>query len=201
MRQTGPTISAFFNPNASSSQSSITSARSYPYPFPAVPPSRLESRHTSHGSSLTDQSPFHTQPPGRGNTAIPLQHSQKSNGNMSNPLVLAREESFRARGGKSQTTATVFNMAPYYTGQEDDDDASSVASQYSTATTITRVYPKHSGTALPPISVHPPPPKLPPAGPPPPIPIRSPMRQSFARSDLRIHGQQGPVHPLTLKKI
>ena len=194
-RQTAPTISAFFDPNASSTQSSITSARSYPYPFPAIPPSQLESRPTSHGPLLTDQSPLHTQSPDRGYTAIPLQHNQRSNGNMSNSPVPARGQSLRVQRG------TAFNLSPHYAVQEDDDDASTVASLYSTATTTTKMDPKHSGTTLPPISVHPPPSKLPPPGPPPPIPMRSPMRQSFARSDLRIPGQQGAVHPLMLRKF
>ena len=196
-RQIAPTLSAFFDPNALSSQSSITSARSYPYPFPAIPPSQSESRPTSHGPSLMDQLPLHTQPPDRGYTTSPLRHNQTSNG-----PVPARVESFRARGVTShQTAATGFSLYPYYTGQEYDDDASSIASQYSTATTVTKVNPKYPGTALPPISVQPSPPKLPPAGPPPPIPMRSPMRQSFARSDPRVHGQQGSIHSSMLRKV
>jgi len=193
-RQHAPPLSAFFNRNASSSQSSIATTRSYPYPFPTIPPSEPQSRPTSHQWS---QPPLNTQPPDRD----PLQDNQKSNGNKSYDAAPAQEESFRARGNNRQTNATAFSLSPYYAGKDDDDDASSVASRYSMTTTMTRANPNHSGTVPPPISVLPPPPKLPPLGPPPPIPMRSPRRQSFARSEPRVNGQQGSAHPFSSRKV
>jgi hypothetical protein len=196
VRQNPPSLSAFVNPNASSSQSSI-STRSYPYPFPAISSSQPQSRPTPNGPSLMDQPSPQTQPPDREYISSPLWRNQKSNGKMPYDPVQAQEELFRARGNKNrQTTGIAFSQSPYYAAQEDDDDASSVASRYSTTTTMTRVDPRHSGAAppAPPIQI----PRLPPAGPPPPIPMRSPKRQTFARSDSRTYWQQGLVHPLVL---
>lgn len=195
MRQNVPSRSAFFDPNASSSHFSTTSTRSYPYTFPAIPASQPQSRPTSSVTSLMDQSPPQTQPPGREYTSSPLQDNQKPNGNMPYTPVRVQAGLFQARGNKNrQTVGTTFSLSLYSAGQEDEDDASSVASRYSTATTVTRVNPDHHGTA------HPPPLRLPPAGLPPPIPTRSPKRQSFVRSDTRIYWQQGPVPPLTLRR-
>ena len=202
MRQNVPSLSAFFNPNASSSHSSVTSTRSSPYTFPAIPASQPQSRPTSTVTSLMDQSPPQAQPPDREYNSSPLQHNQKPNGNMPYSPVQVQAKLFQARGNKNrQTVGTTLSLSTYYAGQEDEDDASSVASRYST-TTMSRVNSDHHGTAHPPplTSVPAPPPTLPPAGPPPPIPTRSPKRQSFVRSDTRIYWQQGAVPPLTLRR-
>ena len=194
IRQNGPSLSAFFNPNASSRQSSATSTRSYPYPFPAIPSSQSHSRPTSNAPSLMDRSSPQTQPVDREYTPSPFQHNQKTNGNTSYNPVHVQAELFHARENKNRHTAgTTFSLSPYYASQDGDDDAISVASRYSTTTAMTRVNPNHPGTA------HPPRPRLPSAGAPPPIPMRSPNRQSFTRSDTRPYWQQGPVHPLTLR--
>jgi len=203
MRQNASSLSAFFNPNASSSQSSNASTRSYPYPFPAIPASQPQSRPTSNVPSQMDQPAPQTQPPDRDYTSGPLRHNQKSNGNMPYNPGRVQAGLFQARGNKNrQTTGTTFSFSPYYASQEDDDDAVSVASRYSTTSTTTGVNPNYPETVQPPplIPVRAPPPILPPAGPPPPIPTRSPKRQSFARSDTRAYLQQGPVHPLTLRR-
>jgi hypothetical protein len=195
MRQNASSLSTVSNPNASSSQSSA-STRSYPYPFPAMPASQPQTRPTSNVPSLMDQSAPQTQPPDKGYTPSPLQHNQKSNGNTPYNPVQAQAELFHARGNKNrQTAGTTFSLSPYYASQEDDDGASSVASRYSTTTTMARVNPNHPGTAHPP-----PPPLIPVPTLPPPIPSRSPKRQSFARSDTHAYSQQGPVHPLTLRR-
>lgn len=204
IRQNVPSLSAFFNPNVSSRQSSVTSTRSYPYPFPGIPPSQSPSRPTSNVPSLMDRSSPQTQPPDREYTSSPFQHNQKSNGNMPYNPVYVQAKLFQARGNENRHTAgTTFSLSPYYAGQDGDDDAISVTSQYSTATTITRANPKHPGTARPPPVLIPPlapPPRLPSAGAPPPIPMRSPKRQSFTRSDTRAYWQQGSARPLTLRR-
>lgn len=190
IRQNVPTLSTFFNPNVSSSQSSATSTRSYPYPFPAIPSSQPQSRPTSNVPSQMDQ-PFQTQPLDREYTSSLFQHNRKSNGNMP----------YSARGNTNRHTAgTAFSLSPYYAGQEGDDDTSSVASRFSTTTAMTRVNPNNPATAHPLIPALAPLPRLPPAGQPPPIPTRSPRRQSFTRSDTNAYWQQGPVHPLPLKR-
>jgi len=201
MRQNVPSLSAFFNPNVSSSQSSVTSTRSYPYPFPAAPNSQPQSRPTSN--AIMDQSPLQTQPLGSEYASGPLQHNQKSNGNMPYEPAQVQEELFRARGNKNRQTAdTAFSLSPYYTGQEGDDDNNSVGSRYSTTITTTRVNPNHSGTAPPPSAMRAlaPPPRRPPTGPPPPRPKRSPKRQSFTRSDPSASWQQGPIDALVLRR-
>jgi len=177
IRQNVPSLSTFFNPNASSSQSSAASTRSYPYPFPAIPSSQPQSRPTSNAPSLMDQ-PSQTQPLDREYTPSAFQYNQKSN---------------------RHTAGTTFSLSPYYAGQEGDDDASSLASRFSTTTAMTRVNPNHPGTARPLIPALAPLPRLSSARQRPPIPTRSPRRQSFTRPDTHAY-QQGPVHPLTLKR-
>ena len=174
IRQNVPSLSTSFNPNASSSQFSAVSTRSYPYPFPAIPASQPQSRPTSNVPSLMDQ-PSQAQPLDREYTSSAFQYNQKSN---------------------RHTAGTVFSLSPYYAGQ--DDDASPVASRFST-TAMSIVNPNHPGTAHPPIPARAPQPRLSLAGQPPPIPARSPRRQSFTRSDAQDY-QQGPVHPLTLRR-
>lgn len=202
IRQNVPSPSAFFNPNVPSRQSSLTSTRSYPYPFPAIP-SQSQSRPTSNVPSLMDRSSPQTQPLDREYTSTPFQHNQKSNGNMPYNPVHAQAGLFHARGNKNRHTAgTTFSLSPYYAGQDGDDDASSIASRYSTATAMTRVNPNHPGTAHPPplIPALAPLPRLPTAGAPPPIPMRSPNRQSFSRSDIRAYWEQGSARPLALRR-
>ena len=175
IRQSVPSLSTFFYPSVSSSQSSATSTRSYFYPYPDNPASQPQSRPPSNRPSLMDQQ-SQTQPLEREYTPSAFQYNQKSN---------------------RHPAGTAFSLSPCYAGQEGDDDASSVTSRFSTTTTaMTRVNANHPGTTHPPISVRAPQPRLPPAGQPPPIPARSPRRQS---SDTLAY-QQGPVHSLTLRR-
>jgi hypothetical protein len=196
-RRNAPPPSAFSNPKAISNQTSISSTRSYPYPFPTIPPSQPQSGSPSHAPSLTNQSPLQTQPPDRNYPPTPLQPNQRSNGSLPADPVPAPGELFRARENKNrQTTATAFSLSPYYAGQEDNDDAMSIASRYSTTTRMTKVNPAHSGTAPAPVPVFPPPPPPPAVGPPPSVPMRSPRRQSLSHSDARgVYGRQGYARP------
>jgi len=203
IRQNVPFPSAFLNPNVSSRQPSVTSTRSYPYPFPAIPSSQSQPRPTSNVPSLMDRSSPQTQPLDREYTSSPFQHNQKSNGNMPYNPVHAQAGLFHSRGNKNRHTAgTTFSLSPYYAGEDGDNDASSVASRYSTAIATTRVNPNHPGTAHPSplIPALAPLPRLPSAGAPPPIPMRSPQRRSFSRSDIRAYWEQGPAPPFGVEE-
>jgi hypothetical protein len=183
MPQDAPPPSAFSTLDAFSSQGSVVSAQSYPYPFPAVPPS---SRSTSYGPSLTGQPSLQIQPPDRSYNSSPLQDNQTSTGNLPYGPVPTQEETFRTRGNKHAQTTTALGLHP---GQGGDDDASSIASRYSTKTTMSQVNPDHSGTISPPIPA------------PPPIPRRSSKRQPLARLNSRdVYGQHGSIQPLILRR-